>query len=248
VTRSGLELPLYGFHVVLGHSRDAFVRFCGSRDLVSFWACHRAAFAQFGGVPREILYDRTKTVVRTHVGRLASEGARFHPEALASAHHYGFRIPLCQRWPRWFLQLRGPSLPRPRRRPRRAGRARARSRGARGLLDPGRLARCPAAASRRGCCPTRPATRSRSRSCSARCPRPTCTAARSRSTRRPPVAELLSERIRRNARELKLLGLAEARTRSSPAPRRRSSATASSSTSCSRRRPGSSSAAATPRG
>lgn len=92
----GLELPLYCFHLLLGHSRDAFVRFCGSQDLVSFWACHRAAFAHFGGVPREILYDRTKTVVRSHVGRVLSEQARYHPEALASAHHYGFRIRLCR--------------------------------------------------------------------------------------------------------------------------------------------------------
>jgi len=93
---SGLELPLYAFHMVLGHSRDAFVRFCGAQDLVSFWACHRAAFAHFGGVPREILYDRTKTVVRAHVGRLAASEARFHPEALASAYHYGFRLRLCK--------------------------------------------------------------------------------------------------------------------------------------------------------
>jgi transposase len=95
-TTSGLELPLYCFHMVLGHSRDSFVRFCDSQDLVSFWACHRAAFAHFGGVPRQLLYDRTKTVVRKHVGRVAGEEARFHPEALASARHYGFRIKLCR--------------------------------------------------------------------------------------------------------------------------------------------------------
>jgi transposase len=96
-TASGLELPLYCFHMVLGHSRDSFCRLVGSIDLVSFWACHRAAFAHFGGVPRELLYDRTKTVVRTHVGRERLSGERrLHPEALASAHHYGFRIRLCR--------------------------------------------------------------------------------------------------------------------------------------------------------
>ena len=93
-TAGGLELPLYAFHMVLGHSRDSFVRFCGSQDLVTFWACHRAAFTHFGGVPRELLYDRTRTVVREHVGRGAE--VRFHPEALASAHHYGFRLRLCR--------------------------------------------------------------------------------------------------------------------------------------------------------
>jgi transposase len=96
-TPSGLELPLYSFHMVLGHSRDPFVCLTASQDLVSFWACHRAAFAHFGGVPRELLYDRTKTVVREHVGRLLGlEEVRFHPEALASAAHYGFRLRLCR--------------------------------------------------------------------------------------------------------------------------------------------------------
>jgi len=96
-THAGLELPLYCFHMVLGHSRDSFCALTGSQDLVTFWACHRAAFRHFGGVPRELLYDRTKTVVRAHVGREIALGERlFHPEALASAHHYGFRIRLCR--------------------------------------------------------------------------------------------------------------------------------------------------------
>jgi transposase len=96
-TSSGLELPLYCFHMVLGHSRDSFCALTGSQDLVTFWACHRQAFRHFGGVPRELLYDRTKTVVRTHVGTDVSLGERrFHPEALASAHHYGFSMRLCQ--------------------------------------------------------------------------------------------------------------------------------------------------------
>ena len=87
--------------MVLGHSRDSFCRLTGSQDLVTFWACHRAAFAHFGGVPRQLLYDRTKTVVRTHVGRERSlDEKRFHPEALASAHHYGFALKLCRAyWP-----------------------------------------------------------------------------------------------------------------------------------------------------
>lgn len=96
-TSSGLELPLYCFHMVLGHSRDAFCALTGSQDLVTFWACHRAAFTHFGGVPHTLLYDRTKTVVRTHVGREVRPCERiFHPEALASAHHYGFTMRLCQ--------------------------------------------------------------------------------------------------------------------------------------------------------
>jgi DNA replication protein DnaC/transposase len=96
-TPGGLELPLYAFHMILGHSRDAFLGLVGSMNLVTFWACHRAAFAHFGGVPREILYDRTKTVIRAHVGLERRAGDRvYHPEALASAHHYGFSLRLCR--------------------------------------------------------------------------------------------------------------------------------------------------------
>lgn len=96
-TSTGLELPLYCFHMVLGHSRESFCALTGSQDLVTFWSCHRQAFKHFGGVPRELLYDRTKTVVRQHVGReVTLERRIFHDEALACAHHYGFTMRLCQ--------------------------------------------------------------------------------------------------------------------------------------------------------
>ena len=66
--------------MVLGHSRDSFCALTGSQDLVTFWACHRAAFTHFGGVPRELLYDRTKTVVRrTSAGKWRSSERVFHP-------------------------------------------------------------------------------------------------------------------------------------------------------------------------
>src|SRR6266508_2538278 len=52
--------------------------------------CHRRAFAHFGGVPGVIVYDRTKTVVRRHVGR--GQQAPLHPEAVAFAGHYDFAI------------------------------------------------------------------------------------------------------------------------------------------------------------
>lgn len=98
LTPEGLALSLYCFHMVLSHSREAFCSLVGSMDLSTFWGCHRAAFAHFGGVPKEILYDRTRTVVRQHVGREQGLEQRrlFHPEALASAMHYGFRIRLCK--------------------------------------------------------------------------------------------------------------------------------------------------------
>ena len=62
------------------------------------------------------------------------------------------------------------------------------------------------------------------------------------------MGELISERIKRNARELKLLGLAENADELVDRAETRSSATGSSWTSCSRRRSGCSKAAATPQG
>lgn len=87
--------PVYSFHMVLSHSRDPFCRYTSRQDLATFWACHTEAFAHFGGVPGEIVYDRTKTVVRRHVGR--GEPVELHPEALAYAAHNGFAIRVC--WP-----------------------------------------------------------------------------------------------------------------------------------------------------
>ena len=55
-----------------------------------FWACHRRAFAHFGGVPASIVYDRTKTVVRRHVA--PGQAVPLHPEAVAFAGHYDFTI------------------------------------------------------------------------------------------------------------------------------------------------------------
>jgi transposase len=84
-------LHAYSFHMVLSYSRDPFCCFAASQDLGSFWDCHRRAFAHFGGVPAAIVYDRTKTVVRRHVGR--GQATPLHPEAVAFASHYGVRDP-----------------------------------------------------------------------------------------------------------------------------------------------------------
>jgi transposase len=88
-TQAG-PLHAYSFHMTLSYSRDPFCCFVASQDLGSFWDCHRRAFAHFGGVPATIVYDRTKTVVRRHVGR--GQATPLHPEALAFAGHYGFAV------------------------------------------------------------------------------------------------------------------------------------------------------------
>jgi len=86
---------VYSFHMVLSCSRDPFCRYTTATDLATFWACHTEAFAHFGGVPATILYDRTKTVVKKHVGR--GEPVELHSEAVAYAAHCGFAIRVC--WP-----------------------------------------------------------------------------------------------------------------------------------------------------
>ena len=81
---------VYSFHMVLSYSRDPFCCFTTSQDLSAFWECHRRAFAHFGGVPKSIVYDRTKTVVRRHVA--PGQAVPLHPEAVAFAGHYDFDI------------------------------------------------------------------------------------------------------------------------------------------------------------
>ena len=83
-------LHAFSFHMRLAYSRDPFCCFAASQGLGTFWDCHRRAFAHFGGVPAVLVYDRTKTVVRRHVGR--GQLTPLHPEAVAFAGHYGFAI------------------------------------------------------------------------------------------------------------------------------------------------------------
>lgn len=91
---------VYSFHMTLSYSRDPFCCYVTSQDLASFWDCHRRAFAHFGGVPHSLVYDRTKTVVKRHVGR--GEAVPLHPEAVAFAAHYGFSIIVAPpRRPQW---------------------------------------------------------------------------------------------------------------------------------------------------
>jgi transposase len=83
-------LRVSSFHMTLSYSRDPFCCYTAAQDLGTFWDCHRRAFAHFGGVPAQIVYDRTKTVVRRHVGR--GQATPLHPEAVAFASHYDFAI------------------------------------------------------------------------------------------------------------------------------------------------------------
>jgi transposase len=81
---------VYSFHMTLSWSRDPFICYTTSADLVTFFDCHRRGFAHFGGVPSTLVYDRTKTVVKRHVA--PGKAVPLHREAAAFAEHYGFVI------------------------------------------------------------------------------------------------------------------------------------------------------------
>lgn len=86
----GTGVKVYSFHMVLSYSRDMFTCYTTSMDMATFWGCHARAFAHFGGVPGTIVYDRTKTVIRRHVG--PGKAVPLHPIASGFAGHYGFDI------------------------------------------------------------------------------------------------------------------------------------------------------------
>ena len=62
VIRSG-KSPIYGFVMVLGFSRMAFVYFTDNMRQETWQECHIKAFEYFGGVPQTLLYDNLKSVV-----------------------------------------------------------------------------------------------------------------------------------------------------------------------------------------
>lgn len=88
----GHETKLYAFVMVLGYSRMPFVRFTTDMRQSTLLACHALAFAYFGGVPKEILYDNMRTAFEPD-----TEGV-WHPtrRLAACAVHYGFVPQRCR--------------------------------------------------------------------------------------------------------------------------------------------------------
>ena len=81
--------------VVLGYSRLLWLQFYPRQTLVTLMRGLEEAFAYFGGVPAELLFDQLKAVVvedhRLHGGKVYE-----NPEFLRFAAHYGFRIRACR--------------------------------------------------------------------------------------------------------------------------------------------------------
>ncbi|HTK34460.1 MAG TPA: IS21 family transposase, partial [Caulobacteraceae bacterium] len=81
------------FSMVLGYSRLIWGRFVMHQDLATVLRCHVAAFEALGGAPRELLYDRMKTVV---TGEGDQGGIVYNRALIDLARHYGFHPRACQ--------------------------------------------------------------------------------------------------------------------------------------------------------
>jgi transposase len=78
--------PLWAFVMVLSYSRRLFLRFFPGASMPFFVRGHVEAFADFGGVPRVLLYDNLKSAVIERHG----DAIRFHPTLLEMSAHYRF--------------------------------------------------------------------------------------------------------------------------------------------------------------
>ena len=98
VHEDGTRQKLYAFVMTLGHSRAMFCDIATDQKLPNFVRMHEAAFEALGGIPEEILYDNTKTVVLN----LLTEGVdtrgevRLNPAFADFARYWGFTPRLCR--------------------------------------------------------------------------------------------------------------------------------------------------------
>jgi transposase len=85
----------YALVVVLGYSRVLWLKFYARQSMQVLFAGLESAFAAFGGVPQELLFDQMRAVVigddRLHHGSLVMNG-----EFLRFAAHWGFRPRACR--------------------------------------------------------------------------------------------------------------------------------------------------------
>ncbi len=89
----GTEHKLWAFVFTLGHSRALMAAVALDQKLGTLLRMHEEAFRQLGGVPREILYDRMRTV---WLGNNERDEIVWHPQFLDFARYWGFTPRLCQ--------------------------------------------------------------------------------------------------------------------------------------------------------
>lgn len=84
-------VKLHVFVLTLGFSRRSFYHLCANEQLGLFLEAHEAAFHHFGGLTREHLYDRPRTI-----GSISPNGWRWNETFLAFARHWGFEPRVCR--------------------------------------------------------------------------------------------------------------------------------------------------------
>jgi transposase len=93
VTIGGLAVKAFVFVATLGYSRRVHVRaFCNERQ-ENWFAGLESAFAVFGGVPEEVLFDNPRALVVHHDA--ASRTVVLNDKLLAFARHWGFAPRAC---------------------------------------------------------------------------------------------------------------------------------------------------------
>jgi len=85
----------YALLVVLGYSRQLWLRFYSRKTMAHVFEGLEAAFASFGGVPSELLFDQMKAVI-TRDERDAGGQITENAEFLRFAHHWDFRVRACR--------------------------------------------------------------------------------------------------------------------------------------------------------
>lgn len=85
----------YALVVVLGYSRQMWLRFYEKQDMSTLFRGLEEAFAFFGGVPEELLFDQMKAVITRDL-RLLGGQLVVNEEFLRFAAHWGFRARACR--------------------------------------------------------------------------------------------------------------------------------------------------------
>ena len=88
---------LYLFSMILGYSRKIYAELIEHCDLPTFLDCHIRAFAYYGGVPEQILYDRMRNV---YIGKVAGKN-KFNDTLMGFALHYGFKPEVTPAYAAW---------------------------------------------------------------------------------------------------------------------------------------------------
>ena len=87
--------PLKAFVATLGYSRATYVLFSEREDSEAWLTGLREAFAYFGGVPEEALFDNAGAII-TERDAYGEGEHRWHPALAALADEYGFRPKECR--------------------------------------------------------------------------------------------------------------------------------------------------------